>query len=1163
MNIEDIDARQRAIDPNTSFIVQAPAGSGKTGLLTQRFLKLLSVVKEPEEIIAITFTRKAASEMHERIMHALKNVSELLDSPHDYERETGKLAQLALDNNQKHAWNLFQQSNRLKVQTIDSLCSDLSRQMPLLSQFGAIPNIIQDPSPLYLEAASEALEELETNSIYADAITHLLKHLDNRLDKLQQLIAQMLAKREQWLRHIVKGDIQKEAIEEAILDLVKDAIIEVDNNFPKESFLGLESKLIDLINFAANNVDSKHPLASCRDLKHFPSLDENEPFVSLKQLNAIVNWLMTAASSKSLSDSQRSWRKRVTKSEGFPAPSSIKDKQQKELFTQKKEQMLLLLSEFSESDNNKELANWLRSLTYLSYLPNTLLSDPDWLLLKSLFTVLVRSVAHLTVVFSRHGEVDYSEISLSAKRALGDEEQPTDLSLRLEHKIGHLLVDEFQDTSQNQFDLFKQLTAGWQTGDGHSLFIVGDPMQSIYRFREAEVGLFLKAWEYGLGDVQLQPLKLTVNFRSQAGIIDWVNQSFSAIFPAHDEINKGAVSYSASVAFRERLPYQAVHYFPYLERQDEKEAQDIIEIIKDVKDKDPEASVAVLVRNRTHLKNLIELLQEQKNKHNHKQLLAFQAVEIERLAQVPMIQDLLMLTRAILNLDDRIAWFAVLRAPYIGLKLTQLEKLSKDKTVLFSLLNQNIESETSKKYTEIIDRVAYVLNQTIRKRDSFSLRESIENCWSSLGGATSITTESEKENIKSYFNLLSSLDGVHTQIDINILVSQVNKLYSQADLQTSGSEQIQLMTIHKSKGLEFDHVILPGLARLPKIDDPQLLYWLESLNSQGDSSLLFSSINSSDGYENKQSTFIKLFEKEKAHIENTRLLYVAATRAKKQLYLMWHYKFDEKSCTVNSPDKNCLLSRMWPIVKDISQQNCDLTDVSTLLDDQKELIAYKINQTRQRLVRTWQCPIPQNISINKPNLLNADVAVNPELVPELLFDWASDTARIIGLVVHRILEWLGSNKGTVENNQHLELDSLLIKAKTLLQPYALSNDDANLALKQISKAMSFCLSDPKAQWIFSTKHQYIENELSLTGVIDQKIKHIIIDRTFVDENNIRWIIDYKTGAHQGGGLSEFLKHEQERYQQQLDHYALIYSQLENRPIKKALYFPMIPAWIEC
>ena len=90
---------------------------------------------------------------------------------------------------------------------------------------------------------------------------------------------------------------------------------------------------------------------------------------------------------------------------------------------------------------------------------------------------------------------DFTGLSLAALRALGPENSPTDLALYLDYRIGHILVDEYQDVSINQYELLEKLTAGWSMEDGHSLFLVGDPMQSIYRFREAEVGVFLATWE--------------------------------------------------------------------------------------------------------------------------------------------------------------------------------------------------------------------------------------------------------------------------------------------------------------------------------------------------------------------------------------------------------------------------------------------------------------------------------------------------------------------------------------------------------------------------------------------------------------------------------------------------------------------------------------------
>src|SRR3954462_5938011 len=126
--IADAKQREAALDPRRSFIVQAPAGSGKTELLVQRYVRLLSVVEKPEEIVAITFTIKAAAEMRERVLEKLPNASEI--------------------------------AHRLRIQTFDALCAALTRQMPVVSRFGAQPKIVEDARAHYREAANRTFQEL-------------------------------------------------------------------------------------------------------------------------------------------------------------------------------------------------------------------------------------------------------------------------------------------------------------------------------------------------------------------------------------------------------------------------------------------------------------------------------------------------------------------------------------------------------------------------------------------------------------------------------------------------------------------------------------------------------------------------------------------------------------------------------------------------------------------------------------------------------------------------------------------------------------------------------------------------------------------------------------------------------------------------------------------
>ena len=202
LEIPDQAERLQALDPQHSFIIQAPAGSGKTGLLTQRFLVLLATVEEPEEIVAITFTRKAASEMKHRILQALRDAAGDINSDAEsvlndaYQRQLRELANRVLAHDQAQGWQLLQNPSRLRIQTIDSLCAWLVDRMPVCSRQGALSSVAEDADRLYLEAARLTVEALEEEGEWTAAIEHLIGHLDNRLDRLQQLIADMLARRD-------------------------------------------------------------------------------------------------------------------------------------------------------------------------------------------------------------------------------------------------------------------------------------------------------------------------------------------------------------------------------------------------------------------------------------------------------------------------------------------------------------------------------------------------------------------------------------------------------------------------------------------------------------------------------------------------------------------------------------------------------------------------------------------------------------------------------------------------------------------------------------------------------------------------------------------------------------------------------------------------------
>ena len=180
----------------------------------------------------------------------------------------------------------------------------------------------------------------------------------------------------------------------------------------------------------------------------------------------------------------------------------------------------------------RALAGAKETLLELRHWPPPQLAAQDAAAIGALSRLLRQATAELYAEFARAQRVDYTYITGAARAALTEGGAPTDLGLRAGLNLRHILVDEFQDTSLAQFQLLEALTAGWEHGDGRTLFVVGDPMQSIYRFRDAEVGLFLAARHAGIGTVALTPLRLRRNFRAHPELVAFANELFAQVFPA-------------------------------------------------------------------------------------------------------------------------------------------------------------------------------------------------------------------------------------------------------------------------------------------------------------------------------------------------------------------------------------------------------------------------------------------------------------------------------------------------------------------------------------------------------------------------------------------------------------------------------------------------------
>ncbi|MGH8702191.1 MAG: UvrD-helicase domain-containing protein, partial [Burkholderiales bacterium] len=502
--------------------------------------------------------------------------------------------------------------------------------------------------------------------------------------------------------------------------------------------------------------------------------------------------------------------------------------------------------------------------------------------LEAILALLKPAMVQLLALFGERGEVDFTQIAHGALAALGTPDEPTDLLLSMDVRVRHLLVDEFQDTSNSQWELLERLTAGWEAGDGRTLFVVGDPMQSIYRFRDAQVGLFLHARRAGLPGVKLEPLTLATNFRSQAKIVEWVNQVFPRVLPAAEDEASGAVLYSPSVPFNDADPEGDPRLETFADRDGE--AQRVVELVKAAKGK-----TAILVRNRSHLDAIVPALKDAG--------IRFRAVEIEQLGEKQVVQDLYALTRALTHLADRVAWLAILRAPWCGLTLDELSEFfeGKDKQTIWELIQEPLR----------FARMREVLAPALADRLRGTLRDRVEGVWLALGGPACVEDATDLEDAEIFLDELERLEEAGELTDFSALGDSLEKLYALPDV-NAGVDAVEIMTIHKAKGLEFDAVIVPGLDRSPPSGRKPLFAW----RSLPGGRLLLAPIDETGGDKEPLYQYVRNLDKEAEDIEAGRLLYVAATRAESRLHLLACLKVDEDG-VVKMPSKRSLLGLAW------------------------------------------------------------------------------------------------------------------------------------------------------------------------------------------------------------------------------------------------------------
>ncbi len=1095
-DIADALEREQAISVTDSYCVSAPAGSGKTELLIQRYLALLPRVARPEQVLAITFTRKAAAEMRERVMAALRDAASGTHCDSAHQMRTRELAEAALKADEERGWHLLRDISRFNIKTIDSFCAGLTRQMPVLSTFGGQANPVDDSTPLYEAAVNELFARIDSDDAVAADLKAVLLTFDNNWARLKELLVSMLMRRDQWRAYMgvhESADESESYLINVVQDIVRETLAEL-----AAAFADYSAEVHELHAFSARNLESEIPVS-------FPGSEPGD----LPAWRAVRKLLLT---------DKGDWRKKVDKRQGFPAGTGGDSQVYKD-------RIHALLEHLGQDPAlGAQLNN-------VATLPEMSAGSEAWQLVVHLSRLLPRLAASLLLVFRREGSVDHNQVAHSALLALGDEDAPTDLALRLDYSIEHLLVDEFQDTSINQYELLEKLTRGWAehnalTPDApRTLMIVGDAMQSIYGFRNANVGLFLKARSEGFNGVVPTHLELKSNFRSHAGVVDWVNATFASAFPPSDDIGAGRVRYSPAIAVRDEGPAPAISLDAYRgEDAQLREAEAICDCIAACV-ADGETDIAVLGRLRRHLEPITSRLKALG--------IAYQAQDLDSLAASPTVVDLMSLCQVLAGDEDRLAFLALLRAPWCGLRLADLHAIANHgegaplKPLRLVLGDASLDALLSADGQARIAHVRAALAWADRKRDRLDLRVWVESTWERLGGPRAASTELALEDAERFLQLLEQAQAEDIGLDPEWLQRKVDQQFMSGG---DASAPVQVMTLHKAKGLEFERVFIPRLNGEPRGNSGDLMLWDER-TSEGQRTFLLAANDRSASSEPTLYNYLRAQRSEKNRLENVRLLYVGATRAIAHLHLSATVNWDERKDEPKTPPAASLLRTIWPSFAAGMQVHDSLSHL-------EEAAAI------QPLVRLGADSLPQPVS----TVHSTSAGDNRPERSDNHFD------RAVGTIVHLALEQLSRRvplPASASPADHARWRSALLAE-------GLWGEALERGLAAVDAAIAATLAEGgEGRWVLSNEHEVPRSEWRLSRMTEEGgAQDLIVDRTFVErDSGVRWIVDYKNSQPAPGEVWDaFTTREAAKYREQLERYRDTLRALGNQPIQCALFF---------
>lgn len=1090
LDVADAEARALAIDPRRSLILLAPAGSGKTSTLQLRLLACLTVVDRPEEVLAITFTNMAAAEIVERVISALQRAVAGPEPTLPHELPEYRLAKLVLERDREKGWNLLLSPGRLRIMTFDSFCASLASKTPIMAGLGG-GKTTEDASMIYREAIQETLKSVNDNDIpqpLAEALEAVLAFAKNRFETLVPMFESLLMKRDQWAGRIMSLDAlaMQDAVSALILETAEAAVGTIAGTDLERAMSCLKA--------AAGALDGFEWASA------MPALQANAE--TLPYFMSFASFMLTTTGTL---------RAKVNVTNGFPA---------KHFCTV---EMNEILADLKSGGRSVELAE---ALCVLATIPDLTYPARAAMMVEHFSVILRYLLANLTLAMESSNALDFPEVAQRAIQALGAGETVGDALLE-EDRVLHIMVDEFQDTNQAQYDLLKLLVDNWEPADNRSIAMVGDGFQSIYLFRGADLNLFTSVVDAkAFGPKQMDILRLTVNFRSLPGVVHWNNETYAQVF------KDSAYEFVPSVAFKKGDGGVTVHP---VATGSMGEAEEVVDVITTALAQDPNKSVAILVRGRSHLKHILPLLKEAGVEVRGK--------DIDPIGEAAPVSEVIGLARALWHAADSTAWATLLRASFVGLSWADTLTICRGHSVIpFALRDEKVLDGLSIDGHARVMKLLKVIDGIKRSSRGAELAWSVKSAWIALGGPATVSA-AEFEDIETIFKLLTAHAESGDLLDPQAFFRAINKAYA-----APKAGAVTVMTLHGSKGLEFDIVLIPGLNKGGAKDEPPLFHFRQ-ING------VFSVVPNLGDLdpttpESRLFKFVGRMARNDVTAEVCRTAYVGTTRAKEHCHLFVTVdrlpaaEGQDQVVKEIKPTTGSLAECLWPAI------GVEVTAVAPAMPIPSETNSGV--PSKARLAAGFSVQLPKTVFI--PAASNDQVPTESELNDELREEEGSDyRAKTIGIVYHWFVEQIG--KQGIEQWDAARVGTKAQAVASVLRREGYPAAEVPGAVARILRLLVNTVSSQHGQWILK-KRPGSGHEVQVSAYRNGRWVHRYLDRPFED-GGIYWISDYKTPDCPAGMAEDvFVAQEVERYRPKMEEYERAVKDAGiTLPVRKVLYFP--------